>query len=218
MNNKKSIISAIISVSFIVLFALWTIIVKTLDYKPIGPNGTSVGLATINEYFHNLTGANHVLYVLTDWCGVVAIAVMLGYLVLGIFEWVKRKSILKVDYSLIVLGVYYIVVFAFYALFEYLIINYRPVLINGILEASYPSSTTLLVGTVMPTAVLDLNKRIKNTALNRVVVITICVFTAFTVIGRLLSGVHWLTDIIGGALLSVGLVFCYNAVVLIKKH
>ncbi len=218
MNNKKSIISAIISVSFIVLFALWTIIVKTLDYKPIGPNGTSVGLATINEYFHNLTGANHVLYVLTDWCGVVAIAVMLGYLVLGIFEWVKRKSILKVDYSLIVLGVYYIVVFAFYALFEYLIINYRPILINGILEASYPSSTTLLVGTVMPTAVLDLNKRIKNTALNRVVIITICVFTALTVIGRLLSGVHWLTDIIGGALLSVGLVFCYNAVVLIKKH
>jgi len=37
------------------------------------------------------------------------------------------------------------------------------------------------------------------------------VFVALTLILRILSGVHWITDIIGGALLSTGLVLRYRA-------
>ena len=70
----------------------------------------------------------------------------------------------------------------------------------------------MLVMCVMPTAAMQLNVRIKNTVLRRCAIITIIAFTAFMVIGRLISGVHWITDIIGGALLSAGLVMIYYSV------
>ena len=107
------------------------------------------------------------------------------------------------------LGVFYIVVIAVYLLFECVVINYRPVLINGVLEASYPSSTTMLVMTVMPTALMQWNQRIKTTVLRRSVLVATVAFIAFMVIGRLLSGVHWVTDILGGAMLSISLVSAY---------
>ena len=37
------------------------------------------------------------------------------------------------------------------------------------------------------------------------------------VIGRLISGVHWLTDIIGGVLLSAGIVMMYYTVTSLKE-
>ena len=119
---------------------------------------------------------------------------------------------MKVDYSLFVLGGFYLVVIAAYLFFEKVVVNYRPVLIEGILEVSYPSSTTLLVMCVMPTARMQFNDRIKNERLRRWTVIVITAFIVFMVIGRLLAGVHWVTDIIGGALLSTGLVMLYDAI------
>ena len=99
---------------------------------------------------------------------------------------------------------------AAYIFFEINVFNYRPVLINGYLEASYPSSTTMLVMCVMPTALMQLNNRIKNQILRWCVASVITAFTMFMVLGRLISGVHWLSDIIGGALLSAGLVLLYR--------
>ena len=125
---------------------------------------------------------------------------------------IKRKSLFKVDSSILVLGAFYIVVMAAYLFFEFYVVNYRPVLINGFLEASYPSSTTLLVMCVMPTAVMQLNSRIRNTKMKRAFAFALIAFTAFMVIGRLISGVHWITDIIGGAILSAGLVMIYYSV------
>lgn len=97
-------------------------------------------------------------------------------------------------------------------LFEVFAINYRPVLIEGYLEASYPSSTTMLVMCVMPTAIMQFHTRIKTEWLRKIFTYVIIAFTAFMVIGRLVSGVHWFTDIIGGALLSTGLVMLYYSV------
>ena len=102
---------------------------------------------------------------------------------------------------------------AAYIFFEMFVVNYRPILINGILEASYPSSTTMLVMCVMPTAIMQFNSRIKNSGFKKCVNILITTFIAFMVIARLLSGVHWFSDIIGGALLSSGLVMIYYAIV-----
>ena len=101
-------------------------------------------------------------------------------------------------------------------LFEYVVINYRPVLIAEVLEVSYPSSTTLLTMCVMPTAAMQLHLRIQNSAIRRCVVVAILVFTAFMVLGRILSGVHWITDIIGGGLLSGGLVMLYRLIAQLK--
>ena len=192
-------------------FFLWTAGVCFLDVQAIGPRGSSVGLSTMNRLFHNQTGVHMTLYTITDWLGLIPIAMAFGFAILGLVQWVKRKHTLKVDRSILILGGFYLLVMGAYAFFEMVVINYRPVLIEGCLESSYPSSTTLLVLCVMPTAMLQFHSRIKNKPLRYCINGVIAVFIAFMVIGRLLSGVHWLSDIIGGTLLSLGLMMLYHA-------
>jgi len=201
-----------VGAGFLAAFVLWTVLVSFVDVRAIGPNGSSVGFATLNGYVHKFTGVNFHLYTITDWLGLVPIGVAFGFAMLGLAQWIKRKSLLKVDRSLLALGGFYMVVLAAYIFFEIVVINYRPTLIDGYLEASYPSSTTMLVMCVMPTAMMQLHARIENDVFRRCVMISIAVFIAFMVIGRLVSGVHWLSDIIGGALLSTGLVIIYASV------
>ena len=193
-------------------FVVWTAVVQLVDVQPIGPQGSTVGFATVNSWVHNLTGVHMSLYTVTDWLGLVPIAFAIGFALLGLIQWVKRKHLRQVYFSILVLGGFYLLVMAAYVLFEVFVINYRPVLINGCLEASYPSSTTMLVLCVMPTTLMQLNARIKSQALKRWVGFGITAFIIFMVIGRLLSGVHWFTDIIGGALLSAGLVMLYYSI------
>lgn len=209
MLKKKNFISATI---FLLLFILWTVAVKFIDVRAIGPQATSVGFAKLNRLAHNLTGVNFTLYNITDWLGLVPLAVCVGFGILGFIQLVRRKSILKVDYDILALGGFYIVVIAIYLLFEMLVINYRPVLINGALEVSYPSSTTMLVMSIMPTSIMQFNARIKSGVLKRCLTIIIIAFIVFVVGGRLVSGVHWLSDIIGGAILSAGLVLMYGSI------
>ena len=202
---------------FLGAFVLWTVLVSYVDVRAIGQNASSVDFATLNGYVHNLTGVNMFLYTITDWLGLVPIGVAFGFAVLGLVQWVGRKSLFKVDRSILALGGFYIIVLAMYIFFEIVVINYRPVLIDGYLEASYPSSTTMLVMCVMPTAMMQLHARIKSDVFRRCGLISIAAFTAFMVIGRLASGVHWLTDIIGGALVSAGLMITYASVSDIHK-
>ena len=201
-----------VGVGLLAVFVLWTVLICFVDVEAIGPRQSSVGFATLNGYIHNLTGVNMSLYIITDWLGLVPIGVAFGFAVLGIVQCIKRKSLLKVDRSILTLGGFYIVVMAVYILFEIVVINYRPTLIDGYLEASYPSSTTMLVMCVMPTAMMQLRPRIKNDLFRRCVMLVIAVFIAFMVIGRLVSGVHWITDIIGGALLSTAIVLMYYSI------
>ena len=207
----KKIKKELWAVGLLLAFALWTVLLGSVDVKAIGPRGSAVGFATLNEAFHTLTGANMTLYVITDWLGLVPIAVAFAFAVYGLVQWITRKSLRKVDKSLFILAAFYLAVMAVYVLFEFVVINRRPVLIEGVLEISYPSSTTLLVLCVMPTAMMELRECIKHKILRCGVLITILFFTVFMVVGRLLSGVHWLTDILGGALLSAGLVTAYAA-------
>lgn len=193
-------------------FLLWTVLLCFIDVRAIGPQKSSVGFAALNEYIHSLTGVNMPLYVITDWLSLVPIGFAFGFALLGLFQWIKRKSLLKVDKSILTLGGFYAVVMAVYFLFEKVVINYRPTLIDGYLEVSYPSSTTMLVMCVMPTAIMQLCTRVKNKALKLFIILSISAFIAFMVVGRLISGVHWITDIIGGALFSSAVVVIYYAV------
>ena len=193
----------------LILFVLWTVLVRFIDVAPIGPQGSSVGFSTLNGKIHAITGVNLLLYTITDWLGLVPIAVAFAFAVLGLCQWIGRGSVRRVDFDILALGAFYVAVMAAYVLFEYVVINYRPVLIDGRLEASYPSSTTLLVLTVMPAAMLDLWRRIRHRVLGYSVVFLFGAFTVFMVVGRFVSGVHWCTDIIGGALLSAALVCAY---------
>ena len=202
-----------IALGLLTAFALWTIAISLIDVQPIGPRGSTVGFATLNSMAHKLTGVHMRLYTITDWLGLVPVAFGFGFALLGLTQWIKRKSVLKVDRSILILGVFYLVTLAAYLFFESCVINYRPVLIAGYLEASYPSSTTLLVLCVMPTARMQLRGRIKNHAFRKAVTVAITSFIVFMVAGRLVSGVHWLTDIIGGILLSAGLVMIYDSLI-----
>lgn len=201
-----------VAVALLAAFGIWTVLLRLIDVQAIGPRGSSVGMATLNRIVHRLTGVHFSLYTITDWLGLVPIGTAFGFAVLGLIQWIKRKDLRRVDRSILALGVFYIVVMAAYAFFETVVVNYRPVLINGCLEASYPSSTTLLTLCVMPAAMMQLKKRIQGSACRRVVLCSIAAFTAFMVLGRLASGVHWITDIIGGGLLSGGLLAAYAAV------
>ena len=202
-----------IAVCMLGAFVVWTAALRRIDVQAIGPQESRVGFAAVNGWFHELTGVHMSLYQLTDWLSLVPLGIILGFGMLGLVQWIRRKHLRSVDFSILVLGGFYVVVLAAYAFFERFVVNYRPVLIQGVLEASYPSSTTMLVMCVMPTAVMQLNTRIKNAALRRGTAGLMTAFLVVMVVGRLLSGVHWITDIIGGALLSAGLVMLYDFVI-----
>lgn len=209
--KKKSRRLFLVGLCFLITFVLWTILILFVDVQAIGPKGSSVGFATLNGFVRDITNVNMSLYVITDWLGLVPIGVAFCFAVLGLTQWIKRKNILKVDRSILALGVFYVVVMAVYILFEIVVINYRPILINGYLEASYPSSTTMLVMCVMPTAIMQFSARIKKDTIRRFIMLVTSVFITFMVIGRLVSGVHWITDIIGGTLFSTAIVLIYYA-------
>lgn len=192
-------------------FVLWTVAVCRIDVQLIGPNGSSVGFAALNGWVHKLTGVHMGLYVLTDWLGLVPMGFVLGFAVLGLVQWMRRRKLFRVDHDILVLGGFYLLVLILYLVFETVAVNARPVLIDGRLEASYPSSTTMLVLCVMPTAMMQLRARLRNTKVRTIVLTILAVFTACMVVGRLIAGVHWFTDIVGGVLLSAGLVALYDA-------
>lgn len=202
---------------FIAAFAVWTVLIQTVDVQSIGVNGTNVGFANLNSWFHSVTGVNTVLYILTDWLGLVPIFCCMFFCVIGLIQLIKRKSLFKVDFEILITGIYYVIVILSYLIFEMIPVNYRPILISGFAEASYPSSTTLLVLCVMPTVSFLSERYLKKTSAKRLVGIFSLIFSCFTVISRLISGVHWLTDIAGSFFLSAGLFCVYIGVILSKE-
>ncbi len=198
---------------FLIAFLLWTLLIRCVDVQAAGPNGTKVGFAAFNLWFHRLTGIHMTVYTITDWLGLVPIGICLCFGVLGLIEAVERRSLLRVDPDIIFLGLYYILVILGYLVFEMIPINYRPILINGALEASYPSSTTLLVLSVMPTLKFQIDRRTEKPLVRNLTGVFAVAFSAFMVIGRLAAGVHWATDIIGAFFLSIGLFSLYRYVV-----
>jgi undecaprenyl-diphosphatase len=207
MKEKRNLLAG---AGLIGAFALWTVLIRWVDVQAVGQNGTKIGFADFNVWFHQLTGVHMDLYTVTDWLGLVPVAVCIGFGVLGLTQWIKRRSLLQVDADILLLGLYFVIVIAGYLLFEIIPINYRPILIEGRLEASYPSSTTLLVLSVMPSLVFQVQKRAKQRGFRVIVIALTITFTVFMVAGRLFAGVHWLTDIAGGVLLSSGLFYLYK--------
>lgn len=211
-NGKK-----LLSVGFVLVaaFVLWTVCIQIVDVQPVGQKGTDIGFATFNCWFHKLTGVHMTIYTITDWLGLVPILICIFFGVVGFIQLVKRKNLFKVDLDIIFLGIYYIVVIFGYLIFEMIPINYRPILIEGVLEASYPSSTTLLILCVMPTLSFQANRRLKSITIKKILNVFVVIFSAFMVIGRLVAGVHWFTDIVGAAVLSAGLFFIYKSMVVL---
>ena len=204
-----------ITAGLFLLFIVFTMMVLLVDVQPVGPEGSKVGLATINQSVFGCLGVNLLWYEITDWLGLIAVLFALGFAVLGLVQLVKRKNLWKVDYEIILLGMFYILVAVIYLFFEIAIVNYRPVMMDNSLEASYPSSHAMIVICIMATAMIEFRKLFADKKALRAVLNTVsAAIILITVIGRLLSGVHWFTDIIAGVLLSSALVMLYYSSVI----
>ncbi len=210
MNKKKR--NFFISTILILLAVVFTILVKVVDVKQVGVNGTSIGFATLNQFAFKTTGVNMIWYHITDWLGLVPIFMAMVYSLLGLVQLIKRKSLFKVDKEIIILGLFYIVVISLYIFFEKVIVNYRPILMNGFLEASYPSSHTLMTICLCGSSVI-VNKKMSNNKIAKFINILSLVIILITVIGRLISGVHWFTDILGGIIISIALLMTLYSLV-----
>lgn len=207
--KKRNII---ISIILLFISIIYTILVKNIDVSPIGPNESSVGFSSINSFFHNLIGSHMTIYKITEILGIIPLLIAGSYVLVGAFELFKRKSLTKVDYEIYVLGILYIIVLGLYIFFEKCIINYRPILIDGVLEASYPSSHTLMALCICGSSIIINKKIFKNKIFN--IENKLSIFLMITIVlGRFASGVHWFSDILGGIIISIALLFTFYTIV-----
>ena len=192
-----------------VIFSLW---IRLFDVQPVGPEGSSIGFAALNVAVHEFFGMHLFWYKLTQALGLLAIAVAGVFAVTGLVQLIQRKSLLKVDKKILMLGVIYILVILLYAVFEKVPFNYRPVVLDPAegLEPSYPSTHTMLILTIFGTAVAVLGDYIKNAKLVLLLKIVCLVIMALTIVGRLVCGVHWFTDIAGGVIISLFFINLYR--------
>ena len=202
-----------ITVLLCISSVIFTLLTKLVDVQPIGPQKSEIGFAAVNGFIHNLFGVNMIWYHITDWLGIIPVLTTFVFFAVGVAQLIRRKSLFKVDKSIIILGFFYIVVIAVYLFFESYIINYRPVLMQGRLEASYPSSHTLMTICLMSVCFDQCGRLIRSKSFNTAVKIISYAIIAVTIIGRLISGVHWFTDITGGILISLTLVSLYHTVI-----
>ena len=200
------------------LSIVFTILVKTVNVAPIGPNGSSVGFASINRAFSELVGVNMTWYEITEWLGLLPITFAAGYAVFGLVQLIRRRSLLKVDPGILALGGLFLVAFILYVVFDMVAINYRPVLIDGALDPSFPSSHTMLILCICFGIAL-LNLTAYRGTLPKVINIVAIILAIVILTGRILSGTHWLTDIIGGLLFANALLTFYCAtLILLQKN
>ena len=208
--KKKNII---VSICLIMLSVIYTILVKYVDVAPIGPKASSVGFSTLNKFVFNFLGRSNIWYNITEVLGMISILIALFYALIGLYKLIKNKSILKIDKEIIILGIFYFVVLLVYLFFEKVIINYRPILVKGVLEASYPSSHTMLSICICLSAIIINNKLYKNMRISKIINTLSIIIMITTTVGRLLSGMHWVSDILGGTIISICLSYIFKTVI-----
>jgi len=196
--KKKNIINSVI---LTVVSIVYTLLVKYVDVKDIGPNNSSVGFSHINGFFKNLISNHNAIYKISELLGYVILLLVVIYGCIGLYQLIKRKNLLKVDKEIIILGCFYVLMLIVYVFFEKVTINYRPVLIDGVLEASYPSSHTILSLCVGLSSLIVSQKYFNKKYIKKINMITI-ILMFLVVLTRFISGVHWFSDIIGGVIIS----------------
>lgn len=216
MKTLKS--NIILTGALFLIFIIFTILVKFVNVCAIGPLGSKIGFCSLNIAVAKNIGFNETFYSISEVLGLVTFLVIGCFAVLGAYQLIKGKSFKKVDVKIYALACFYVLTFAFYLFFEVVVINYRPVLIEGELEASYPSSHTLLSLCVIGSALVLLEDYLSNKKLETAGYIVGAIIMFATVIVRLFSGAHWLTDIIGGVILSSALIsLFYTAITFIRE-
>ena len=211
MKKRYYITSAV----FFFLFILLIVLLETVNVTDGGAENSLIGLSFINIPFHNFTGVNWTLYTISGITGNIALLVVPFFGLIGLYQLIKRKSLLKVDRGMLSLGGLYLITGIIYVLFTKITINYRPIIIpdEGGLEASYPSSHTMLSFVIWGSAIMIINRYFQKNNANTVIKGICIIIFAITLIGRLFSGVHWFTDILGGIFISISLLSLFKATI-----
>ncbi|MCF2640889.1 phosphatase PAP2 family protein [Roseburia hominis] len=209
--NKKSKKKFMIAGGLLFVFILFTVAVMKVDVAAIGPKDSLVGLSKINDFMFKKLGTHPIWDMITEVLLVTAFLIVLLFGVIGIKQLIERKSLWKVEHGILLLAVFYVFLAAFYELFEVVVVNYRPILEDGELAASFPSSHTMLICSIVGSAMVLFDRMLTNKVVRNVVEIIGGIILILAVMGRLLAGVHWFTDILGGVLLSAALVMFYDA-------
>ncbi len=127
---------------------------------------------------------------------VISILTLVAFATLGLYQWISRKSIEKVDRELrwMLLPLFLMAV-TYFVFDKLLILNTRP---NGSGEASFPSTHVMVVATIFFLTTLILHKYVKSKTTRIILEILMFVCISLTCIGRVLANMHWSVDIIGG--------------------
>lgn len=197
--RKKSLIQFVAVTLIAVVF---TVLVKIVDVGFVSSTGSLVGFSSVNIPFSQKFGFNPIFYKVSEVLGYLVFLVIAVFAFIGFYQLIKRKSLMKVDKDLYALAITYVFTFALYIFFDkVLVINLRPIIMAGesIAEPSFPSSHTLLAVSVLGTAMSECGK-IRKKSFRVSLVIVLAILMGATVLSRLFSGVHWVTDIIAGIL------------------
>ena len=197
--RKKSLIQFVAVTLIAVVF---TVLVKIVDVGFVSSTGSLVGFSSVNIPFSQKFGFNPIFYKVSEVLGYLIFLVIAVFAFIGCYQLIKRKSLMKVNKDLYALAITYVFTFALYIFFDkVLVINLRPIIMAGesIAEPSFPSSHTLLAVSVLGTAISECGK-IRKKSFRVSLVIVLAILMGATVLSRLFSGVHWVTDIIAGIL------------------
>lgn len=202
---KKTLLIA--GAVLLVVFAGFTCLVMNYDKAPVGFEGSEIGFSHMNTRFHNAFGFNELLYKASEYLGYICLAVAASNAILALRDFIRNKGRLsRMDRHHLSTMCFYGAVVFFYVFFEFVIINYRPIE----MEASYPSSHTMLGLCVMFSEIALLRKYSGKLHFWGIVLQILCIVLMIAiVVFRLFCGVHWLTDIAGAVLLSAGLILLY---------
>lgn len=182
-----------------VCFVAFTLVVKFGNVAPVN--------AAVWQHL----GTNAVWQTVTDWLGYVTILLALVFVGLLFWQMLRRKSLCRADRNLWAFAVVLVVMVLVYGFFELVVVNYRPLLVDGVAKASYPSSHAMLFATVLPLIMGQVWHYLKSKPWCIVCTVLLAGVLLVGVLGRLLSGVHWLTDIVAGLLVSLFLNGLYLA-------
>ena len=194
------------------LFILVIALVTCVDLAPVGPANTSIGLSHLNKAVHDLIGVHMFWYQVTNLLGFWAILCGAVFACIGLKQLIERKSLKQVDAKILALGGLFVLLGIIYVLFEKVVINCRPVLMEGetVPEASFPSSHTVLAFVIFGAIAMMLKDYLQDKRLVSMLQNACLVLILVSVIGRLISGVHWFTDIFGGIFLSYALLMVFS--------
>ena len=219
MHLSKKTKFLITTILLLMLTIFFIVTLKLVDVKPIGPQETRVGYATLNKAVFDKVGTSSLWLDVTKYMGYGCLAVAGLFTVLAVIQLIRRWSLSAVDRHFKGVIVLYLAVLVVEALFRYLVINRRPVLLPGetVPAPSFPSTHTMIACVAMGSAVMMIDYYVEN-SLAQALLQFFCILCMIILVGgRLLAGVHWLTDIIGGILISLVLLTTYRGYVDIEK-